>query len=80
MTLPPSGPRPVDPRVLHGRAPVAAGQDADPVEAVDRALGELSGLADRPLVEHVAIFERIHVALGDALAAGVAAGEATGRA
>jgi len=76
MTLPPSGPRPVDPRVLHGRGP----QDTDPVAAVDAATAALVGLADRPLVEHVAVFERIHVALGDALAAGAVAGEASGRA
>ena len=39
----------------------------------------LDGLADRPLADHVAVFEQIHVALGDALAAGSAAGEAPGR-
>ena len=52
----------------------------DPAEAVEAVLAALPGLADRPLVEHVAVFERIHVALGDALAAGAAAGEALGRA
>ncbi len=55
------------------------GDDADADPAIERALAELEGLADRPLAEHVAVFEGIHGALGDALAAG-AAGEATGRA
>ena len=73
MTLPPSGPRPVDPRVLRG--PVA-----HPEHTVDRALTELDGLGGRPLAEHVAVFERIHAALGDALAAGSVAAEAAGRA
>ncbi len=53
--------------------------DADPAAAIERALAELEGLADRPLAEHVTVFEGIHGALSDALAAG-AAGEATGRA
>jgi hypothetical protein len=34
----------------------------------------LDGLADRPLGEHVEVFERIHAALGDALAAGSSGG------
>jgi hypothetical protein len=71
MTLPPSGPRPADP-CLQG--------ETDPAETVERALAALSGLPDRPLVEHVAVFEQIHVALGGALAAGAAASEALGRA
>jgi hypothetical protein len=49
-----------DPRTLHG---------ATPDEAVRAALAALDGLADRPLAEHVAVFEVIHSALGDALAA-----------
>ncbi len=53
--------------------------DADPAAAIRRALAELDGLAGRPLAEHVAVFEGIHGALSDALAAG-SAGEATGRA
>jgi hypothetical protein len=77
MTLPPPGPRPADPRTLQGRQPDGV---ADPLQAVDRALDGLAGLADRPLAEHVAAFERIHSALGDALAAGSAVGEASGRA
>lgn len=64
MTLPPSGPRPVDPGTPGG----------DPEQPVERALAELDGLAVRPLAEHVAVFERIHATLQDALAAG--AGEA----
>lgn len=60
---------------------VQAGDDAevDPAAAIRRALAELDELADRPLAEHVAVFEGIHGALSDALAAG-SAGEATGRA
>jgi hypothetical protein len=49
-----------DPRTLRG---------ATPDEAVRAALAALDGLADRPLAEHVAVFEVIHAALGDALAA-----------
>ncbi|MDT7579132.1 MAG: hypothetical protein QOK35_396 [Pseudonocardiales bacterium] len=73
MTLPP--PRPADPRTLRGPGPGevadpdlddAAGQDR--TGAVERALAELDGLAARPLAEHVAVFERIHTALQDALA------------
>jgi hypothetical protein len=75
MTFPPSGPRPVDPRAS-GACPQGI---LDPESAVERALGELDGLADRPLTEHVAVFEQLHAALGDALAAGSAAGEAAGR-
>lgn len=64
MTLPP--PRPTDPR--------GSGAEVGPAQAVDRALAELDGLAARPLAEHVTVFERIHQALGDALAAGEAVG------
>jgi hypothetical protein len=46
---------------------------ADPAPLLDAAVAELDGLADRPPAEHVAVFERIHAALGDALAAGEAA-------
>ena len=77
MTLPPP-PRPVDPRTLRGRGP----DEVDPGSAepaVEQALAELEGLADRPLAEHVAVFERLHTALHDALAAGAGAGEAAGR-
>ena len=74
MTLPPSGPRPSDSRSL-GRS----SSDADPAPEIDRALAALDGLADRPLAEHVVVFEQLHATLQDALAAGSAAGEAAGR-
>ncbi|SHK49135.1 hypothetical protein SAMN05443637_1074 [Pseudonocardia thermophila] len=44
----------------------------DDGQAVARALAELDTLAERPLAEHVEVFERIHAALGAALAAGSA--------
>jgi hypothetical protein len=72
MTLPPSGPRPVDPRTPGGTAPAVL----DPARAVEQALAVLDGLADRPLGEHVAVFEHLHATLQDALAAGEAAGPA----
>lgn len=40
----------------------------DPQDTVARAMEGLDGLADRPLAEHVDAFERVHAALGDALA------------
>ena len=43
---------------------------ADPAEIVGAAMAGLEGLAERPLGEHVAAFERVHAALGEALAAG----------
>ena len=43
---------------------------ADPAEVVGRAMAGLDGLAEQPLAEHVAAFERVHAALGEALAAG----------
>jgi hypothetical protein len=62
MTVPTPGPppRPSDPRA------------SDPRPAVTAALDGLDGLADRPLAEHVEAYERVHAALGDALAAGSA--------
>jgi hypothetical protein len=64
MTYPDPSPRPGDPR------PVAA----RPIEAVrgevDAAMAALDGLAGTPASEHVAVFERVHAALGAALAAG----------
>jgi hypothetical protein len=42
----------------------------DDGQAVAQALSGLDGLADRPLAEHVEVFERIHGALGEALATG----------
>lgn len=60
MTAPsPGPPRPGDPRI-----------PADPAVAVARAMAGLEGLADRPLPEHVEAFERVHTALGEALATG----------
>jgi hypothetical protein len=72
MTHPPSGPRPADPRTLG----VSAAAVADPAPAVEQALAELDVLADRPLAEHVVVFERLQATLQDALAAGEAAGRA----
>jgi hypothetical protein len=46
-------------------APVAAAS-----AAVAAALAGLDHLDERPLAEHVTAFERVHAALGDALAAG----------
>ena len=43
---------------------------ADPLEIVSRAMAGLDNLGDRPLAEHVDAFERVHAALGEALAAG----------
>lgn len=45
---------------------------ADPAAVVGGAMAGLDGLADRPLTEHVVAFERVHAALGEALAAGEA--------
>jgi hypothetical protein len=59
-----SAPRPADPRALRGPTPE---------EAVEAALGALDGLADRPLAEHVAVFEQVHAALGAALSDGALA-------
>lgn len=43
---------------------------ADAAAAVAAAMAGLDDLADRPPAEHVEAFERVHRALGDALAAG----------
>lgn len=59
MTVPKPGPLP---------SAVARGP-ADPRHDVERAMAALDGLADRPLAEHVEVFERVHAALGEALAA-----------
>lgn len=45
-------------------------QPVSPAELVGGALAGLDVLAERPLAEHVAAFERVHAALGEALAAG----------
>ncbi len=63
MTSPvPGPPRPADPRV----------PQADPALVVARAMEGLNGLSERPLAEHVDAFERVHAALGEALAVGSA--------
>jgi hypothetical protein len=59
MTVPKPGPPPT----AVARGPV------DPRHCVERAVAALDGLADRPLAEHVEVFERVHAALGEALAA-----------
>ena len=58
-----------------------SGMDDDVIahREVADALAELDRLADRPLAEHVAVFERVHAALGSALADGERASEAPGR-
>jgi hypothetical protein len=45
-------------------------QVADPGVVVARAMAGLDGLAERPIAEHVEAFERVHTALGEALAVG----------
>ncbi len=40
----------------------------DPREDVAHAMAGLDGLTGRPLPEHVEAFERVHAALGEALA------------
>lgn len=47
--------------------------ETTPHEEVAQALSELDGLANRPLATHVAVFERVHAALGLALSDGAAA-------
>jgi hypothetical protein len=64
MTAPTPGPPP-----RPGSPPVAA-DPTDPIAVIAGAMAGLEGLADRPLAEHVEIFERVHAALSDALAAG----------
>ncbi len=41
---------------------------ADPAEVVGVAMTGIEGLAERPLAEHVAVFDDLHTALSDALA------------
>jgi hypothetical protein len=57
MTVPKPGP------------PPSAARPVDARRVVERAMAALDGLADRPLAEHVEVFERVHAALGEALAA-----------
>ncbi|GAA2882766.1 hypothetical protein GCM10010472_46160 [Pseudonocardia halophobica] len=60
MTVPVPG----DPRPMSARPLEAVRAD------VEAALGALDALAEQPAEEHVAVFERVHAALGAALAAG----------
>lgn len=74
---PPVAPRP---GTLSGAAPrpgpprdtgTPRGGATDPAHAaVAAAMAGLDDLDGRPLAEHVAAFEQVHAALGDALAAG----------
>ncbi len=57
-------PRPSDTRPPRPATPAALQVD------VDTAMAGLDGLDGRPLAEHVPAFERVHAALGDALAGG----------
>jgi hypothetical protein len=41
----------------------------EPVAPVAAAVSQLDGLEHRPLAEHVAAFDRVHLALTDALSA-----------
>jgi hypothetical protein len=61
MTVPKPGPP--------ASAPAVAQRPVDTRRNVERAMAALDGLADRPLAEHVEVFERVHAALGEALAA-----------
>lgn len=77
-------PLPADPRTLAGRPASPRGSTPDPgtdvAAAVEHAMAGLAGLAGRPPAEHVAVFERVHAALGDALAAAPAVGGPVDRA
>jgi hypothetical protein len=46
------------------------GPAADPAEVFGAAMAGIEGLAELPLAQHVAAFERVHAALGEALTAG----------
>lgn len=81
MTVPiPGPPRPAPGRpgpgpavgTTTGHARPADPRGPDPRAALAAAMAGLDGLADRPLAEHVDAYERVHAALGDALAAGSA--------
>ncbi|WP_202946298.1 MULTISPECIES: hypothetical protein [Pseudonocardia] len=43
--------------------------------SVERAVAGLDAVAGRPVAEHVAAFEAVHAALGEALAAGGPSGD-----
>lgn len=59
-----SAPRPGDPRPAP-QQPVTSLR-----ASIDAAMAGLEGLSERPVGEHVAAFERVHSALGEALTAG----------
>jgi hypothetical protein len=52
-----------------GSEPVAGGEPEGPLTRVAAEVAALDGLQARPTGEHVAAFERVHVALTDALSA-----------
>jgi hypothetical protein len=54
--------------------PAPKPRPADPLDAVLEAVAALDGLTERPLVEHVEAYERVHAALSDALAVGSSGG------
>jgi hypothetical protein len=56
-----------DPRVLAASPPDTAVTGAHELDGV---VAELDRLAERPLTEHVAVFEQVHAALSRALADG----------
>ena len=68
MIHPSSGPRPADPRTLGAPAP---DEGADGEHELDRVVAELDGLDERPLAEHVVVFEQVLAALSTALADGL---------
>ena len=68
MTVPSPGPRPADPRTgAPAQDEAVAGE-----QALDRVVADLDGLAERPLAEHVTVFEQVHAALSRTLADGPA--------
>jgi hypothetical protein len=69
-----SAPRPGDPRPAEAR-PLEAVR-----AAVEDAMATLDAVSARPAAEHVAAFEAVHAALGEALAAGTPVDQVAGRA
>jgi len=61
-------PRPVPAPPVPG-PPVSSpsGESADPIASIDVALAGLDRIEDRPVAEHVALFDAAHVALTAAL-------------
>lgn len=64
-----AGPGPSAGQVTAPGEPEQGQSTAAPTERVAAALAGLDGLDARPTGEHVAAFERVHVALTDALSA-----------